>query len=89
MIASKGFDVIRWIEANCVFTQGQWAGKPFCMLDWQKRLVVELFEIGDEGRRRYRWALWGVPKKQGKTELAAALGLYLLLADGEPAPLVA
>ena len=88
MIASKGFDVIRWVEANCVFTQGEWAGKPFCMLDWQKRLVVELFEIGDEGRRRYRWALWGVPKKQGKTELAAALGLYLLLADGEPSPLV-
>ena len=80
--------MIRWIEAHCVFTQGEWAGKPFRLLDWQKRLLVELFELQADGVRRYRWALWGVPKKQGKTELAAAIGLYPLIADGEPSPLV-
>jgi len=85
---TRGFDVIRWIETHCVFTQGEWVGKPFRLLPWQKRLVLELFEIRPDGLRRYRWALWGVPKKQGKTELAAALGLFFLIGDGEPSPLV-
>ena len=85
---TRGFDVIRWIETHCVFTQGEWYGKPFRLLDWQKRLILELFEVQDDGLRRYRWALWGVPKKQGKTETAAALGLWFLIGDGEPSPLV-
>lgn len=41
-----------------------------------------------DGLRLYRWALWGVPKKNGKTEMAAALGLYFLIGSGEPSPLV-
>lgn len=41
-----------------------------------------------DGLRLYRWALWGVPKKNGKTEIAAALGLYFLIGSGEPSPLV-
>lgn len=86
---TQGPRVVRWIESNCVHTQAEWAGKPFRFLDWQKRLVYELFEVGDDGLRRYRWALIGVPKKQGKTELAAALGLYFLIGDGEPSALVA
>lgn len=66
---------------------------------WQKVLILALFEVtpgkwrdvwGNErdDSRRYRWALWGVPKKNGKTELAAALGLYFLIGDEEPSPLV-
>jgi phage terminase large subunit-like protein len=85
---TRGYKVASWIEANCVFTQGQWIGKPFRLLDWQKRLLLELFELDARDRRRYRWALLGVPKKNGKTELAAALALYLLIGDGEPSPLV-
>jgi phage terminase large subunit-like protein len=85
---TRGFHVIEWIETHCVFTNGEWIGRPFRLLPWQKRLVLELFELRDNGLRRYRWALIGVPKKNGKTELAAALGLYFLLGDGEPSPLV-
>ena len=59
------------------------------LLPWQRKLIYELFEIRPDGLRRFRWALWGVPKKNGKTELAAALGLYFLIADGEPSPLIA
>lgn len=84
---SQGHRVIRWIEQNCVHTNGEWIGRPFRFLPWQKQIVMELFEVGDDGLRRYRWALLGVGKKNGKTELAAALGLYLLIGDGEPAPL--
>jgi phage terminase large subunit-like protein len=85
---TTGPRVVAWIEKYCVHTNGAWIGKPFRLLPWQKRLLYELFEQGADGLRRYRWALIGVPKKNGKTELAAALGLYFLLADGEPAPLV-
>lgn len=85
---TKGFEVIRWVELHCVFTNGEWIGQPFRLLPWQKRLLVELFETQDDGLRRYRWAYISVPKKNGKTELAAALGLYLLIGDDEPAPLV-
>lgn len=84
---TKGFRVIRWIEKHCVFTNGEWIGKPFVLLPWQKQLILELFQQDGE-QRRYRWALVGVPKKNGKTELAAALALYFLIGDEEPAPLV-
>jgi phage terminase large subunit-like protein len=85
---SQGWKVIRWIEEFCVHTNGEWIGKPFHVLDWQKRLILALFEVGDDDLRIYRWALIGLPKKNGKTELAAALGLYFLIGDGEPSPLV-
>lgn len=81
---TEGFRVIRWIERHCVHTKARWIGQPFRLLGWQKRLILELFEIDPEtGLRRYRWALIGVPKKNGKTELAAALGLYLLIGAEE------
>jgi phage terminase large subunit-like protein len=85
---TNGFSVIRWIETHCVCTQGEWIGKPLRLLPWQKRLILELFTVRPDGLRLYRWALWGVPKKNGKTELAAALGLYFLIGSGEPSPLV-
>jgi hypothetical protein len=42
---TRGYQVIRWIESNCVFSQGEWIGKPFKLLPWQKRLLLELFEL--------------------------------------------
>lgn len=85
---TKGFEVIQWIEAHCVHTQGAWIGKPFRLFDWQERLLLELFTVRADGSRQYRWALAGVAKNQGKTELAAAVGLFMLIGDGEPSPLV-
>lgn len=82
---STGWHVCEWVEANCVFTNGAWVGQPFRLLPWQRRTITRLFEVGPDGRRRYRRALIGIPRKNGKTELAAALALYLVLADGEPA----
>lgn len=85
---TNGPRVVRWMETHLCHTQAEWVGKPFRLLPWQKRVIYELFEVGEDELRRYRWALLGVPKKNGKTELAAAIALYLLIADGEPAPLV-
>lgn len=88
MRRSQGARVIRFLEQHCVHTAAEWIGKPFRLLPWQKRLIFELFEVGDDDLRRHRWALVGVPKKNGKTELAAGLALYFLLADNEPGALV-
>jgi hypothetical protein len=83
----RGYRIIRCVEANCVHTQGEWIGRPFRLLSWQKRWLLELFELAPTGLRRYRWALLETAKKAGKTELAAALAVYLLIGDEEPAPL--
>jgi len=83
---TSGFHAISWIETHCVFTKGDFIGLPFRLLPWQKRLLLELFTTRDDGLRRYRWAYVSVPKKNGKTELAAALALYLLIGAGDSAP---
>lgn len=46
----------------------------------------ELFRLDDAGRRVYRMALFGLPRKNGKSTLAAALALYLAGPDGEASP---
>ena len=85
---SEGGRVIQFIETHCRFTKGRWIGRPFHLQNWQRALLWRLFELRPDGRRRYRWALIGMPKKNGKTELSAALALYFLIADREPAPLI-
>ena len=85
----KGDYVIRWIERYCVFTNGKWIGQPMRLLPWEKRFILNAFELQyDSELRRYKWVFLGVPKKNGKTEIGAALGLFLLIGDGEPSPLV-
>jgi len=65
-------------------TTGEWYGKPFCLLPWQERIIRDLFGIVDaEGYRQFRTAYVEIGKKNGKSELAAAIALYLLFADGE------
>jgi phage terminase large subunit-like protein len=64
-------------------TKGSFAGQPFNLRPWQRRIVRQLFKKGRDGRRQYRTALLMLPRKNGKTELAAAMALYGLLADGE------
>jgi len=88
-VPTRGDRVIRFIEQHCVHPDGAWVGRPVRLLDWQKQFLRDLFAIDPStGLRRVRWCLLGVPKKNGKTSLAAWVALYLLLADGEPAPLV-
>ena len=65
-------------------TTGEWYGKPFHLMPWQERIVRDIFGIVDaDGYRQFRTAYIEVGKKNGKSELAAAIALYLLFADGE------
>ena len=66
-------------------TKGKWAGKRFWLLPWQEQIIRDVFGIVDaEGHRQFRTAYVEIGKKNGKSELAAAVALYLLYADGEP-----
>lgn len=67
-------------------TTGEMAGQPFKLEPWQKFIVGSVFGwVDDEGFRRYRRAYVEVPRKNGKTTLAAPVALYCLLADDEEA----
>ena len=75
------------------FGQNQWAGKPFVLLPWEMEAIRQFYGIqvqDDDGSWvRYRRFLYDeIAKKNGKSEFAAALGLYHLLADGENLPQV-
>ncbi len=64
-------------------------GKPFRLYDWQRDTLMDFYSTMDldeeSGRllRRYQYLYLEIPKKNGKSELAAALGLYHLFGDGE------
>ncbi len=69
-------------------SQGQWAGEPFKLMDWQwEQVVSPLFgTMKDDATRRYRYCYLEIPKKNGKSPFSAAIGLYMLCADQEASP---
>lgn len=75
---------VKFIENLC-HTKGKWAGKRFWLLPWQEQLIRDIFGIVKaDGYRQFRTAFVEICKKVGKSELAAAIALYLLYADNEP-----
>jgi phage terminase large subunit-like protein len=64
----------------------KFAGKPFELLDWQFQDVIgPIFGWKrPDGTRRYRRAYTEIPKKNGKSTLAAGVSIYLLVGDREP-----
>lgn len=81
---SDGPWVAEFIESCCRQTEGAAAGELLRLRPWQRDIVDELFVLRPDGRRRYRQALLGLPRKNGKSALGAALALYLLMMDDEP-----
>ena len=65
-------------------TTGEWRGQPFVLSDWQVDIVRNIFGWKrPDGTRRYRTVFIGLPRKNGKTTLAAGLALFALYCDGE------
>lgn len=64
-------------------------GKNFSLYDWQQDTLMQFYgtmepdEETGEALRKYWYLYLEIPKKNGKSELAAALGIYHLFADGE------
>ena len=76
--AAKADRAVRFIENLC-HTKGRWAGKPFWLLPWQEQIIRDIFGIvKEDDTRQFRTAYVEIPKKNGKSELAAAIALYLL-----------
>ena len=74
---------VAFIENLC-HTKGTWAGRPFQLLDWQEQIIRDLFGIlKPNGYRQFNTAYVEIPKKNGKSELAAAIALLLCCGDGE------
>jgi phage terminase large subunit-like protein len=74
---------IRFIS-NLTHTKDKWAGQPFRICPWQGTIIRELFgrmRVDDPKRRAYRTCYIEIPRKNGKSELAAALALYGLVGD--------
>ena len=66
-------------------SKGQWAGRPMHLAPWQEDVIRPLFGWKrKDGSRRYRQCYIEVPRKNGKSTLAAGIALYMLFADGEP-----
>lgn len=80
----KADKAVRFIE-QLRHTKGKWDNQRFWLLPWQEQLVRDIFGIvKEDGNRQFRTAFVEICKKVGKSELAAAIALYLLYADNEP-----
>lgn len=77
---------VGFFENFLVHSKGQFAGKPFVLLPWQRHdIIEELFGWlrVDNGARKFRIGFIEVPKKNGKSTLLSGIGLYMTVADGE------
>jgi phage terminase large subunit-like protein len=66
-------------------TSGVLAGQPFKLRDWQLDILRGIYRVDKSARRVVRQALVTLPRKQGKTQLAAALAIaHLCGPEAEP-----
>ena len=77
---------VTFFERLLHHTKGEWSGEPFALQTWQRKDIIRpLFGWKrQDGSRRYRRAYIEIPRKNGKSTLAAGLALLLLFADNEP-----
>lgn len=76
----RALDVIEFIQM--LHHTGDFYGQPFLLLDWQYQVIWDVYgTLNDRGYRQYQYGYLEIPKKNGKTELVAALGLYHLFND--------
>jgi len=81
----KARRVVRFIEA-LRHTKGEFHGQPFHLLPWQEKIIRDVFGTvrdDDPSMRQYTTAYIEIPKKNGKSELGAAIALNMLINDDE------
>lgn len=94
MFDAKRADYVCAFLELLAFGSGDWAGKPFRLQEWQREPIREFYgnvtTEAEENRkfRIFQYLYLEIPKKNGKTEVAAGLGLYHLLGDAEKNPQV-
>lgn len=81
-VAERVFGFFRCLKLS----DGEHSGRPFDLALFQKFIVGSLFGwMGEDGYRRFRTGYAELAKGNGKTPLAAGVGVYCLVADGEDA----
>lgn len=75
--------VIYFVETFCKQSKGE-MGKPIKLELFQKAALQAIFGfVDDEGRRKYNEVLWIMARKNGKSCLLSAIGIYMMLGDKE------
>ena len=75
--------VVYFVETFCRQSKGE-MGKPIKLELFQKAALQAIFGfVDDEGRRKYNEVLWIMARKNGKSCLLSAVGLYMMLGDKE------
>ena len=76
-------DVRLFMRDHIKHTKDRWAGTPFILEDfqWEKMILPVYGTLRRDGLRKYRRALFGLARWNGKDELCAALNLYHLAAE--------
>ena len=74
---------VRFIEKYLCHYEDAYAGQPFILMDWQKKIVRDLFgwKRRADGLRRFREIFMLMPKGQGKTPFLTAISLYLFFGE--------
>jgi phage terminase large subunit-like protein len=82
--------VCEFFPRYLTFTKGEWTGQPFTLQPWQTKILSTAFgwKRKADGLRRYRIVYVFIPKKNGKSEVAAGVALYLLTSDNEPGAMI-
>jgi len=81
----RGNRPIEYIETFCVHSKGKWARKPLLLELWQKAAIAAAFGFIHRITRvrKYTRIDLFVARKNGKSTLAAGIGLYMMTSDGE------
>lgn len=88
MIDSKGPGLVRFCRMFLTLN-GSFRGQPFIPLPWMEEVFYDILRLRPDGRRKYRTYLLGVPRKNAKSTLGAALAVYFLFIDRtDSAPVV-
>ena len=78
--AQRAVEFIRCLK----HTKGRWRGQAFELLPWQETIIRDVFgTVKEDGFRQYNTAYVEIPKKNGKSELAAGVALYMTCGDNE------
>src|SRR5271166_214895 len=76
-----------WIEAFCIFGEGDSYGKPFRLYEDQQRFIWRWLEFCPQcGQWRYCQAIWGAATGSGKTQFIAAIAALEFAGPASIAP---
>lgn len=83
--ADEALRRIAFIEKALTHTKGHLRAKPLILEKWQRDAIATIFgwKRESDGMRRYRESFWFLPRKNGKSTLAAALSVCVLYCDTE------